>query len=56
MEGNPLPPDGKAGLESGLGREVLADALEGVALIVIQGQKFEAGADALNIADDGAHR
>src|SRR5579884_76165 len=38
----------------GLGGQVLADALDGVALSVIQGQKFEAVAQTLSVADNGA--
>src|SRR5579872_4878285 len=43
------------GKESGFGGQILADALDGVALGVVQGEKFEAVAKALAIADDGAN-
>ena len=34
--------------------EVVADALDGVALSVVEGEEFEAVAEALAVADDGA--
>src|ERR1035437_5680186 len=37
-----------------LGGEVLADALDGVALAVVEGEEFESVAEALAVADDGA--
>jgi len=38
----------------GLGREVLADAHDGVALAVVEGEEFESVAEALAVANDGA--
>jgi len=38
----------------GFGGEVLADALDGVALAVVEGEEFESVAEALAVADDGA--
>ena len=38
----------------GFGGQVLADALDGVALAVVEGEEFESVAQALAVADDGA--
>ena len=38
----------------GLGGEVVADAADGVALLIVQGEEFESVAEALAVADDGA--
>ena len=46
---------GSLEVKLGFGGEVVADAADGVALLVVEGEEFESVTEALAIADDGAH-
>lgn len=45
----------QANTVSGFRREVIADPADGIALVIIQGQKLEAIAEALAVTDNGTN-